>query len=237
VVTCADAPAVHDFCAHALEKREELGYEIDGVVVKVDSLALQDELGYTSKAPRWAIAYKFPPEEKTTVLREIRVQVGRTGVLTPLAEFDPVTVAGSTIARHASQRRRGAPQGRALATRSWAQAGRDRKYRPVSACRRGGSRAMRSAPQLRDAVGAARRGRGALHERARPAQRLERPGHWAGSADIDGGLRRSSRARRHGRPRHRRLHTLTFTSSRARHGGCARTARDPVATGGRKLMA
>jgi DNA ligase (NAD+) len=99
VVTCADASAVREYCEHALEKREELAYEIDGVVVKVDELALQDELGYTSKAPRWAIAYKFPPEEKTTVLREIRVQVGRTGVLTPLAEFDPVTVSGSTIAR------------------------------------------------------------------------------------------------------------------------------------------
>ena len=99
VVTCAEPEQVREFCDAALERREELPYEIDGVVVKVDSLALQDELGYTSKAPRWAIAYKFPPEEKTTVLRDIRVQVGRTGVLTPLAEFDPVRVAGSTIAR------------------------------------------------------------------------------------------------------------------------------------------
>ena len=99
VISCADADAVREFCASALDKRDDLPYEIDGVVVKVDSLAVQDELGYTSKAPRWAIAYKFPPEEKTTVLREIRVQVGRTGTLTPLAEFDPVTVAGSTIAR------------------------------------------------------------------------------------------------------------------------------------------
>jgi len=96
---CSDATAVREFCASAVERRESLPYEIDGVVVKLDSLALQDELGYTSKAPRWAIAFKFPPEEKTTVLREIRVQVGRTGNLTPLAEFDPVTVAGSTIAR------------------------------------------------------------------------------------------------------------------------------------------
>ncbi len=54
------------FCARALERRDDLPYEIDGVVVKVDSLAMQDELGYTSKAPRWAIAFKFPPEEKTT---------------------------------------------------------------------------------------------------------------------------------------------------------------------------
>ncbi len=99
IQACAGAEEVRDFCAHALEKRDELPYEIDGVVVKVDSFALQDELGYTSKAPRWAIAYKFPPEEKTTVLRDIHVQVGRTGALTPLAVFDPVVVAGSTIAR------------------------------------------------------------------------------------------------------------------------------------------
>ena len=82
-----------------MERRGTLPYEIDGVVVKVDSFDLQDELGHTSKAPRWAIAYKFPPEEKTTILRDIRLQVGRTGAVTPLAEFDPVTVAGSTIAR------------------------------------------------------------------------------------------------------------------------------------------
>ncbi len=99
VVACADAQAVRAFCTSALQRRDELPYEIDGVVVKVDSLALQDELGYTAKAPRWAVAYKFPPEEKTTVLREIRLQVGRTGAVTPLAEFDPVKVAGSTIAR------------------------------------------------------------------------------------------------------------------------------------------
>jgi DNA ligase (NAD+) len=99
VESCADAEQVHAYCAGALDRRDALPYEIDGVVVKIDSLAIQEELGYTSKAPRWAIAYKFPPEEKTTVLREIRLQVGRTGAVTPLAEFDPVTVAGSTIAR------------------------------------------------------------------------------------------------------------------------------------------
>jgi DNA ligase (NAD+) len=99
VTTCADAVAVHEFCEAAIAKRGSLPYEIDGVVVKVDSFALQDELGFTAKAPRWAIAYKFPPEEKTTILRDIRLQVGRTGAVTPLAEFDPVNVAGSTIAR------------------------------------------------------------------------------------------------------------------------------------------
>ncbi len=96
---CESAAAVHEYCAQALANRNGLDYDIDGVVVKVDSFAQQQALGFTSRAPRWAIAFKFPPEEKETVLREIRVQVGRTGFLTPVAEFDPVTVAGSTIAR------------------------------------------------------------------------------------------------------------------------------------------
>lgn len=96
---CTSAHEVHEFCADALAHREDLDYDIDGVVVKVDSFASQEVLGFTARAPRWAIAFKFPPEEKRTVLREIRIQVGRTGVLTPVAEFDPVFVAGSTIAR------------------------------------------------------------------------------------------------------------------------------------------
>ena len=99
VARCASPAEVHAFCADALEHRGDLDYDIDGVVVKVDSFGQQEELGFTARAPRWAIAFKFPPEEKRTVLREIRVQVGRTGVLTPVAEFDPVSVAGSTIAR------------------------------------------------------------------------------------------------------------------------------------------
>ena len=96
---CKSAQEVHNFCLDALKLRQELNYDIDGVVVKVDSFSDQDLLGFTARAPRWAIAYKFPPEQKETILREIRVQVGRTGVLTPVAEFDPVEVAGSTIAR------------------------------------------------------------------------------------------------------------------------------------------
>ncbi|WP_165062776.1 NAD-dependent DNA ligase LigA [Adlercreutzia sp. ZJ154] len=90
---------VHKFCEESLEKRETLPYEIDGVVVKVNSFAQQAELGFTSRAPKWAIAFKFPPEEKTTILRDITVQVGRTGALTPVAELDPVVVAGSTVSR------------------------------------------------------------------------------------------------------------------------------------------
>lgn len=99
VARCTSPSEVHVFCADALAHRADLDYDIDGVVVKVDSFTQQGALGFTARAPRWAIAFKFPPEEKTTVLREIRIQVGRTGVLTPVAEFDPVTVAGSTIAR------------------------------------------------------------------------------------------------------------------------------------------
>lgn len=99
VARCTSPAEVHAFCADALAHRGDLDYDIDGVVVKVDGFDRQADLGFTARAPRWAIAFKFPPEEKTTVLREIRIQVGRTGVLTPVAEFDPVTVAGSTIAR------------------------------------------------------------------------------------------------------------------------------------------
>ena len=99
VARCTSPEEVHAFCADALAHRGDLDYDIDGVVVKVDGFDQQADLGFTARAPRWAIAFKFPPEEKTTVLREIRIQVGRTGVLTPVAEFDPVTVAGSTIAR------------------------------------------------------------------------------------------------------------------------------------------
>ncbi len=93
------AEEVHAFCECSLERRNALPYEIDGVVVKVNSFAQQEAMGYTARAPRWAIAFKFPPEEKTTLLRDITVQVGRTGKLTPVAELDPVRVAGSTVAR------------------------------------------------------------------------------------------------------------------------------------------
>ena len=99
VMRCTTKEEVHAFCERAIERRDDLPYDIDGVVVKVDSFAQQDALGFTSRAPRWAIAFKFPPEEKTTLLRDITVQVGRTGVLTPVAELEPVTVAGSVVSR------------------------------------------------------------------------------------------------------------------------------------------
>jgi DNA ligase (NAD+) len=93
----ADLDAVYDFCERMLHNRHSFGYEIDGAVVKVDELAQRTELGFTSKAPRWAIAYKFPPEEKTTLLRHIMVSIGRTGRATPFAQLEPVFVGGSTV--------------------------------------------------------------------------------------------------------------------------------------------
>ncbi len=81
------------------EKRHSLAYGTDGAVVKVDSLDWQNQLGATSRAPRWASAFKYPPEQKETVLREITVQVGRTGTLTPVAELDAVLVSGTTVRR------------------------------------------------------------------------------------------------------------------------------------------
>jgi DNA ligase (NAD+) len=88
---------VYAHCLHWQEHRHDLDYEIDGVVVKVDDLALRNELGSTTKAPRWAIAYKFPPEERTTRLVDIQVSIGRTGRATPFAMLEPVFVGGSTV--------------------------------------------------------------------------------------------------------------------------------------------
>ena len=86
-----------EFCRRWEGSRHDLDYEIDGVVIKVDELARQRQLGATSRAPRWAIAYKFPPEERTTELRDIAVSIGRTGKATPFAVLEPVFVGGSTV--------------------------------------------------------------------------------------------------------------------------------------------
>jgi DNA ligase (NAD+) len=96
---CSDMVAVWEYCQNMETQRETLTYDIDGVVVKVDNLAAQAALGATGKSPRWAIAFKYPAEEATTVVEDIIVQVGRTGALTPLAILRPVEVAGSTVSR------------------------------------------------------------------------------------------------------------------------------------------
>jgi DNA ligase (NAD+) len=94
---CGTRQEALDFIAYYNEHRHDIEHEIDGVVIKVDSIAEQRKLGFTSRAPKWAIAYKYPPEEVTTKLLDIKVSVGRTGRVTPFAFMEPVKVAGSTI--------------------------------------------------------------------------------------------------------------------------------------------
>ena len=97
-ITIVDSiEAVTQFCNEWKDRRHELPYEIDGVVIKVDDLSQREQLGFTSRAPRWAIAFKFPPEEKHTLLLDIQVSVGRTGRTTPFAVLEPVFVGGSTV--------------------------------------------------------------------------------------------------------------------------------------------
>ncbi len=94
-----DLAGVQKFYDEWTKKRHALDYELDGIVIKVNSCAIQDALGYTAKSPRWGVAYKFPAEQVTTVVEDIVFQVGRTGVVTPVAALRPVRVAGSTVAR------------------------------------------------------------------------------------------------------------------------------------------
>ncbi|HLJ18214.1 MAG TPA: NAD-dependent DNA ligase LigA [Bryobacteraceae bacterium] len=98
-VLCPDIEALVRFCREWESKRESLPYEIDGVVAKVDSVAQQAQLGWTAKAPRWAIAFKFPARQEQTIVEDIGVQVGRTGTLTPVAHLKPVAVGGVTVSR------------------------------------------------------------------------------------------------------------------------------------------
>ncbi len=96
---CDGIDEVVKYCDVWEPKREKLPYEIDGVVIKVNSIGIQRELGFTAKAPRWAMAYKYPARQETTVVNDIRVQVGRTGTLTPVAVLEPVQVGGVTVSR------------------------------------------------------------------------------------------------------------------------------------------
>ena len=96
---CRNTDEIFNFLDYWDRKRMELPYETDGVVIKVNSLAYQDELGYTSKSPRWALAYKFKAEQASTVLNEVTYQVGRTGAITPVANLEPVELAGTIVKR------------------------------------------------------------------------------------------------------------------------------------------
>lgn len=96
---CHSPEEIEEFYEGLLEKRDEVGFEMDGVVLKIDELALWDEVGVRARSPRYAVAYKFPPRQATTILNEIVVQVGRTGALTPVAKLQPVSVGGVTITR------------------------------------------------------------------------------------------------------------------------------------------
>lgn len=96
---CGDLDMVWDFYRSCEKKRDSFDYWIDGIVIKVNEVATQQVLGYTGKSPRFAIALKFPAEQKTTVVRDIVFQIGRTGVITPVAELEPVSVAGTTVSR------------------------------------------------------------------------------------------------------------------------------------------
>ncbi|QNI98726.1 NAD-dependent DNA ligase LigA [Synechococcus sp. RS9902] len=96
---CGDLAAIQRFCDHWEQGRHDLDYATDGVVVKLDDLQLQDEAGFTQKAPRWAIALKYPAEEAPTRLLRVGAQVGRTGAITPVAEFEAVALAGTSVSR------------------------------------------------------------------------------------------------------------------------------------------
>jgi len=96
---CKNIDEIYKFWEYWMKNKEKEDYWIDGVVIKVDSREFQDRIGYTGKAPRWAIAYKFPAEQTTTIIEDIQVQIGRTGALTPVAHLKPVNVAGSTVSR------------------------------------------------------------------------------------------------------------------------------------------
>ena len=96
---CKGPQEILDFCQEMQKKRFDLPFAIDGVVIKVNSLVTQEKLGCTARSPRWAIAYKYPPEEKQTVINDIQVNVGRTGAITPVALLDPVSLSGTTVQR------------------------------------------------------------------------------------------------------------------------------------------
>lgn len=99
VELCKDIKCAIDYCRKWENKREDLDYATDGVVIKVNNLAYQEDIGFTSRAPKWATAFKFPPEEVTTILKDIEVGLGKSGAVTPVAILEPVQLGGSTVSR------------------------------------------------------------------------------------------------------------------------------------------
>src|SRR5574344_278644 len=96
---CNNIDEAVDYCKYWDTRRQNLNYATDGVVIKIDDFVLQSEIGFTARAPKWATAFKFPPEEVSTIVKNIEVNVGRSGVVTPVAILEPVTVSGSTVQR------------------------------------------------------------------------------------------------------------------------------------------
>ena len=190
-----DLAEVWDYITHFGEHRHSVEHEIDGVVVKLDERAVQDQLGSTSRAPRWAIAYKYPPEEVTTKLLDISVNVGRTGRVTPFGVMEPVQVSGLDR-RHgdAAQRQRGQAQGRADRRHGGAAQGRrrdpgDRRTGGRPARRdRAGVRDADALPGLRHRTAYEKEGDADLrcpNTRSCPAQLRERLFHVASRQALD----------------------------------------------------
>ena len=202
---------VYDYCLHWQEHRHDLDYEIDGVVVKVDDLALRNELGSTSKAPRWAIAFKFPPEERTTLLIDIMVSIGRTGRATPFAVLEPVV------------RRRRRPSAWPPCTtrtrcrpRTCARATPSSCARPATSSPRWSARCWPSGPRACRSGGSRRPARCA----ASPLVRLEgEADHLCPNVDCPGQRVAAHRAlrlpRRHGHRGLRRAHGVRVPRGRA----------------------
>ena len=97
--SCKNIKEIENFYQQWIDKKNGQNYEVDGIVIKINSKKIQDALGYTGKSPRWGVAYKFPAEKVTTIVEDIKVQIGRTGALTPVAHLKPIKVAGSTVSR------------------------------------------------------------------------------------------------------------------------------------------